>query len=69
MGMTVLLVVLKIASTKISVILYNLIICSGMFHKKPLVLGSHSTATDYAKEITRSSFFFSPLLFYDFSSG
>lgn len=57
MGMTLLLVVLKIANTKISVIWYNLI-CSGKFHKKPLVPGSHSSATDYAKEITRSSFFF-----------
>jgi len=49
---------LKIPSTKISVILYNLSIYSAMFHKKPLVPGSNSTATNYAKEITRSSFFF-----------
>lgn len=69
MGMTVLLVVLKITSTKISVILYNLIICSGMFHKKPLVPGSHSTATDYAKEITRSSFFFHLSFFMTFPRG
>lgn len=57
MGISLLLVVLKISSTKISVILYNLSIYSGMFHKKPLVPGSHSTETNYAKEITRSSFF------------
>ncbi len=59
---------LKTSCTKICDILYNLIIYSGMFHKKPLVPGSHSSATDYAKEITCSSFF-SPLHFYDFSFG
>lgn len=54
MVMTLVLMVLTTSCAKISDILYNLSIYSGMFHKKPLVPGSHSTATDYTKEITRS---------------